>query len=205
MISLRAALYGLVDRPEPESTELTDASSRTVTRHVIALLILSCGLPLISEALVSGSLYGLPSTWPTRVGYMFFWAQFAVAAVVFGWLSWLVIARTPLSRVAPGQRLVQRGAAVFAGAAAMFGTAPFPSAFARLVGQTALPCGLAWLALELCRAHGVSLRITLPRTPVERLRDWEITWLVFLACLAGGVASFLLLHLIRWTGIDVPS
>jgi hypothetical protein len=204
MISLRAALLDMVDRPELEPAELTNAPSRTVMRHVISLLLLACGLPLVAGALIFGSLYGLPSTWPTQVGYMFFWAQFTVAAVVFGWLSWLVIARTPLSRVTPRQRLTQRGAAVLAGAAAMYGTAPFPSTFARLVGQTVLTCVLAWLALELCRAHGVSLRITLPRTPVERLRDWEITRLVFLACFAGGAAAFLLLHLIRWTGIDVP-
>jgi len=83
MISFRAALFGPVDRPEPEPSELTDASSRTVLRQVIALLLLACAPPLVSEALI--------------VGYMFFWGQFAIAAVVFLWLSWLVIARTPLS------------------------------------------------------------------------------------------------------------
>lgn len=204
MISLRAALLGPVDRPEPEPSELTDSSSRTVLRQVIALLLLACAPPLVSEALIDGSLYGLPSSWPMRVGYMFFWGQFAIAAVVFLWLSWLVIARTPLSRATPRQRLVQRGAAVLGGAAAMLGTAPFPSPLAGLVGQTVFTCVLAWLALELCRTHAVSLRTSLPRTAVERLRDWKIAGLAFTACIAGGFLSFLLLHLIRWTGVGVP-
>jgi hypothetical protein len=204
MISLRAALFGPVDRPEPEPSELTDASSRTVLRQVIALLLLACAPPLVSEALIVGSLYGLPSSWPMRVGYMFFWGQFAIAAVVFWWLSRLVIARTPLSRVTPRQRLVQRGAAVLGGAAAMLGTAPFPSPLAGLVGQTVFTCVLAWLALELCRTHAVSLRTSLPRTAVERLRDWKIADLVLNACIAGGFVSFLLLLLIRWTGVHGP-
>ncbi|MFD4560525.1 hypothetical protein ACFWP5_40475 [Streptomyces sp. NPDC058469] len=206
MISLRAALSAPVERPEPQPQppELTDAPSRTVLRHVIALLLLACGPPLVAEALTTGSLFGLPSTWPARVGYMFFWAQFTVAAVVFWWLCRLVIARTPLSRVTPRQRLIQRGAAVLGGAAAMLGTAPFPSKLAGLVGQTVFTCVLAWLALELCRTHAVSLRTALPRTAVERLRDWKITGLVFNACIAGGFLSFLLLHLIRWTGTAVP-
>jgi len=86
----------------------------------------------------------------------------------------------------------------------MLGTAPFPSPLAGLVGQTVFTCVLAWLALELCRTHAVSLRTSLPRTAVERLRDWKIAGLVLNACVAGGFLSFLLLCLIRWTGVGVP-
>ncbi|WP_406126901.1 hypothetical protein [Streptomyces sp. NBC_00989] len=200
----RIALSGLVGRPSPEPSVLTDAPARQVMRHAIGLLLLACCFPLIVTALTSGHLYGLPLSVSTRTRYAAIWTQFTVAAVIFWWLCWLVFARTPLSRVTPRQRLLQRGAAVLAGAAGMYATAPFPIPLAQVVGSAVFGCVLAWLALEVCRAHRVSLRIALPRTAVERLRDWEITQLVLAVCIAGGALSFLLLHLIRWTGAGVP-
>ena len=200
----RIALSELVGRPSPEPSVLTDAPARQVVRHAIGLLVLACWFPLIVTALASGHLYGLPLSLTTRTRYVVIWTQFTVAAVVFWWLCWLVFARTPLSRVTLRQRLLQRGAAVLAGAAGMYATAPFPIALAQVVGNAVFGCVLAWLALEVCRAHRVSLRVALPRTAVERLRDWEITKLVLYVCIAGGALSFLLLHLIRWTGAGVP-
>ncbi|MCX5233925.1 hypothetical protein OG824_01565 [Streptomyces prunicolor] len=191
-------------RPSPEPSVLTDAPARQVMRHAIGLLILACWFPLIVTAVTSGHLYGLPLSVTTRTRYVVIWTQFTVAAVVFWWLCWLVFARTPLSQVTPRQRLLQRGAAVLAGAAGMYATAPFPNALAQVVAHAVFGCVLAWLTLEVCRAHRVSLRITLPRTAVERLRDWEITQQVLAVCIAGGALSFLLLHLIRWTGAGVP-
>lgn len=132
------------------------------------------------------------------------YTQFSVATIVFWWLCWLVFARTPLSRVTPRQRLLQRAAAVLAGAAGMYATAPFPNALAQGAGQAVFACVLGWLALELCRTHRVSLRTSLPRTAVERLRDWQIANLVLTVSIAGGVLSFLLIHLIRWSGTDMP-
>jgi len=201
---LRNALSDLLRRPSPEPSVLTDAPARQVVRHVIGLLLLACWFPLIVTALTSGHLYGLSLSLSTPTRYAVIWTQFTVAAVVFWWLCWLVFARTPLSRVTPRQRLLQRGAAVLAGAAGMYATAPFPIPLAQVVGNDVFGCALAWLALEVCRAHRVPLRVTLPRTAVERLRDWEITQLVLTVCIAGGALSFLLLHLIRWTGAGVP-
>ncbi|WP_329555220.1 hypothetical protein [Streptomyces sp. NBC_00696] len=198
------ALSDLLRRPSPEPSVLTDAPARQVVRHTIGLLILACWFPLIVTAVTSGHLYGLSLSLSTRTRYVAIWTQFTVAAVVFWWLCWLVFARTPLSRVTPRQRLLQRGAAVLAGAAGMYATAPFPIPLAQVVGNDVFGCALAWLALEVCRAHRVPLRVTLPRTAVERLRDWEITQLVLTVCIAGGALSFLLLHLIRWTGAGVP-
>ncbi|MFJ9901153.1 hypothetical protein ACIQPR_48410 [Streptomyces sp. NPDC091280] len=200
----RLALLDLSDRPAPEPAALTDAPSGRVMRQVIALLLLACGSSLIGEALTCGSLYGLPWTWSVQAGYRLFWVRFGVAAVVFFWLAGLVIARTPLSRVTPRQRLLQRGAAVLSASVAMFGTAPFVSALAQLVGQSVGACVLAWLALEVCRAHRVPVRIAFPRTAPERLRDWDIAFLVLIACVAGGATSFLLAQLIRYSGLDVP-
>ena len=36
------------------------------------------------------------------------------------------------------------------------------------------------------------------------MRDWQISITVLYVCIGGGVLSFLLVHLIRWTGADVP-
>ena len=199
------ALLDLVaDRLDPEPPVLTDAPARRVIRHVIGLLLLACCFPLIVVAFTAGPLYGLSLSLSARARHAVICTQFSVAAIVFWWLCWLVFARTPLSRVTPRQRLLQRSAAVLAGAAGMFATAPFPIALAQVVSHSVSGCVLAWLALEVCRTHRVSLRVALPRTAAERLRDWEITRLVFLVCVAGGFLSFLLLHLIRSTGIGVP-
>lgn len=201
---IRIALSDLMRRPSPKLSVLTDAPARQVVRHAIGLLLLACCFPLIVTALTSGHLYGLPLSLTTRTRYTAIWTQFTVAAVVFWWLCWLVFARTTLNQVTPRQRLLHRGAAALAGAAGMYATAPFPIPIAQVVGNDVFACALAWLALEVCRAHRVPLRIALPRTAVERLRDWEITQLVLTVCIAGGALSFLLLHLIRWTGAGVP-
>lgn len=198
------ALLGLPDRPDPEPSELTDTSARRVVRHVIVLLLLACYFPLAVTAVTSGHLYGLSLSLTTQTRYAVIYGQFSVATIVFWWLCWLVFARTPLSRVTPRQRLLQRGAAVLAGAAGMCSAAPFSIVLAQVVGQDVFGCVLAWLALEVCRTHRVSLRIALPRTAVERLRDWQITITVLYVCIGGGVLSFLLIHLIRWTGAGVP-
>ncbi|MFF5307617.1 hypothetical protein ACFY5F_50595 [Streptomyces sp. NPDC013161] len=200
----RIALLDPFGRPSSEPSVLTDAPARQVVRHVIGLLVLACWFPLMATAVTSGHLYGLPLSLTTRTRYVVIWTQFTAAAVVFWWLCWLVFARTPLSQVTPRQRLLQRGAAALAAAAGMYATAPFPIALAQVVGNAVFSCVLAWLALEVCRAHRVTLRVALPRTAVERLRDWEITKLVLTVCIAGCALSFLLLHLIRWTGAGVP-
>ncbi|MFJ6901510.1 hypothetical protein [Streptomyces hokutonensis] len=198
------ALLDLMDRPNPEPSELTDAPARRVVRHVIGLLLLACYFPLAVTAVTSGHLYGLSLSLTTRTRYAVIYGQFSVATVVFWWLCWLVFTRTLLSRVTPRQRLLQRGAAVLAGAAGMYAAVPFSIAHAQVVGHAVFGCVMAWLALEVCRAHRVSLRTTLPRTAVERLRDWQITITVLYVCVVGGVLSFLLVHLIRWTGAGVP-
>ena len=204
MKSLHVALLDLPDRPAPEPSEQTDAPARRVVRHVIGLLLLACYFPLAVTAVTSGHLYGLSLSLTTQTRYAVIYGQFSVATIVFWWLCWLVFTRTLLSRVTPRQRLLQRGAAVLAGAAGMYATAPFPIPLAQVVGHDVFGCVLAWLALEVCRTHRVSLRIALPRTAVERLHDWQITITVLYVCVGGGVLSFLLIHLIRWTGAGVP-
>lgn len=198
------ALLDHLERPVAVPSPVTDAPARRVVRDAVGLLLLACGLPLVSEAMTLGDMYGLPWEWTTQGMYMMVWAQYGVAVVVFWWLSWLVIARTPLSQVTPGRRLLQRGAAVLGGAVAIYATAPFPSVLARVFGQSVYACVLAWLALEVCRRHGVPLDLARPRTAVDRLRDWDITQLVFFTCVAGGGLTFLLVQLVHWTKIDVP-
>ena len=204
MKSLHVALLDLTDRPAPEPSEQTDAPTRRVVRHVIGLLLLGCYFPLAVTAVTSGHLYGLSLSLSAQTRYAVIYGQFTVATIVFWWLCWLVFTRTLLSRVTPRQRLLQRGAAVLAGAAGMYSAAPFSIALAQVVGHDVFGCVLAWLALEVCRTHRVSLRIALPRTAVERLRDWQITITVLYVCIGGGALSFLLIHLIRWTGAGVP-
>ncbi|MFJ4836327.1 type II CAAX prenyl endopeptidase Rce1 family protein [Streptomyces sp. NPDC088747] len=161
------------------------------------LLLLACILPLAGTALIAGAAYGVK--WAQPVAGL---AHFGAAVIVFFWLSWTVIARTTLARVTRRRRLLERGAAVLCGAAAMFMAAPFSSALARNAGQTVFGCVLAWLAIEVARAHGARLGGSLPATASQRLREWQIAHWVLVACLAGGVFAFLVVQLLASTGLS---
>ncbi|MEV7393962.1 hypothetical protein [Streptomyces sp. NPDC091215] len=132
--------------------------------------------------------------------------HFAAGAVVFFWLSWLVISRTSLDRVSQGSRLCQRGAVVICGAMSMCATALAPSTIGQRGALAMSGCTLAWLALEVCRAHGVSPLTRFPTSAADRLRDWRIAGAVVLTCVAGGDLANLLTVLLGWADIaGVPS
>jgi hypothetical protein len=169
--------------------------------QVVVLLLITSFRPLVIGVLQVAQMYGvrwapddLRWVWP---------CQLAAGTVVFFWLSWLVIARTTLDRVSQPRRLLQRGSAVACGAVAMYAAVPVPAtaAFQREVALTVFNCTVAWLALEVCRAHGVAPGARLPVTAAERLGDWRIGFAALLAC-ASASLCILLLALLRWINID---
>ncbi|WP_123972742.1 hypothetical protein [Streptomyces sp. Ag109_O5-1] len=125
--------------------------------------------------------------------------EFVLGMVVFFWLSGLVIARTTLDRVSQPRRLAVRGAAAVCGAVSMYAAGLVPY---RQVALIVSGCTAAWLALEVCRAHGVSPTAWLPATARDRLRDWRIATAALLACMAGGGLTKLLVVLLGWADID---
>ncbi|MFF3378130.1 hypothetical protein ACFYXF_34905 [Streptomyces sp. NPDC002680] len=191
----------LTARPRVETgSPLPGPSTRRVSVHVIGLLLLASLLPLTSGAAIVSDMYGVP--WGRREALVLVIAQTGAAALVFFWLALRVIARTPLDRGSPRQRLLQRGAAVTCGIAAMY-TAATPLTPSRVaLGPAVFGCVLAWLTLEVCRAHGVPLGTGLPATATQRLHEWRIAGSTLYACGFGGLCVTVLTLLVRWTGID---
>ncbi|MEU9405137.1 hypothetical protein AB0E08_05420 [Streptomyces sp. NPDC048281] len=166
--------------------------------QVIALLLLTCFRTLVIGALDVADMYGV--RWATDDLRWIRPCEFVIGMVVFFWLSGLVIARTTLDRVSQPRRLAVRGAAVVCGAASMYSAGLVPY---RLVALTVSGCTAAWLALEVCRAHGVSPTAAwFPATARDRLRDWRIAGAALLACMVGGGLAKLLVILLRWADID---
>ncbi|MFM9538662.1 hypothetical protein ACKI1I_42565 [Streptomyces turgidiscabies] len=174
--------------------------TRRVTTHVIGLLVLASLLPLPSGASMASAMYDAP--WGQREALVLVVAQAGAAVVVFFWLAWKVIARTTLDRVTQRQRLLQRGAAVTCGITAMYTAATPLSAFRSSLALAVFGCVLAWLALEVCREHGIPLGTGLPATAAGRLHDWKIAANTLYACGAGAGCAMVLTLLVRWTGIE---
>lgn len=178
----------------------TNTSAARVYGQAITLLIIVCFRPLVLGVLQVAEMYGV--RWAPHDLRWVWRCQFTAGMVVFLWLSWLVIARTTLDRVSQRCRLAQRGAAVVCGAVAMYAAVPTSQLLQRQVALTVFSCTVAWLALEVCQAHGVSPLTRLPATAAERLRDWRIAHAAFLACVTGGGLCILLVVLLRRIDID---
>ncbi|MDX3024958.1 hypothetical protein [Streptomyces acidiscabies] len=178
----------------------TGTPAARVYTQLIALLSLACFRPVAVGVLDVADMYGV--RWERHELRWIVVAQFAVGTVVFVWLCWLVIARTPLDRVSPRSRLIQRGIAVVCGAVTMYAAAPSPHVLQRTAALAVAGCTVAWLAVEICRTHGVSLVNRRPPTAAERLTVWQITGASAYVCLAGGALGLLSHQFLRWLGIE---
>ncbi|MEU6230528.1 hypothetical protein [Streptomyces sp. NPDC047042] len=175
-----------------------------MTVHVIGLLLLASLLPLASATAMVSAMYGVP--WGRREALVLVIAQAGAAVVVFFWLAWRVIARTPLDRVSQRRRLLQRGAAVACAIVAMYTAATPLSVLRADLGKAVFGCVLAWLALEVCRDHDVLVGTGLPTTATQRLHEWKIAGNTLYACGVGALTVTVLTLLGRWFGIDgVPA
>ncbi|MFJ6705663.1 MULTISPECIES: hypothetical protein [unclassified Streptomyces] len=173
----------------------TDAPAGRVYAQVVALLVLVSFRPLASDVLYSAAAYGVRWT-PEDLRWIRV-CEFVLGGWVFFWLSALVIARTTLDQVSCRRRLMVRGAAVLCGAVSMYAAGLVPC---RRTAITVFGCTVAWLAWEVCRAHGVCPAGWFPATARDRLRDWRIATAVSLVCIAAGGLSKLLTGLL--TDID---
>ncbi|ELP61480.1 hypothetical protein PV735_31990 [Streptomyces turgidiscabies] len=179
---------------------LPQLSVRRASVHVTGLLLLASMVPVTSGMARASAMYGAP--WGRRVFLAFVAAQVAAAVIVFFWLAWRVIARTTLTQVTQRQRLLQRAAAVACGIAAMYTAATPLSVLRADLGMAMFGCVVAWLALEVCRDHGVLIGTGFPATATQRLHDWKIAGNVICACGFGAFSATALTFLVRWTGID---
>ncbi|MFF0628053.1 hypothetical protein [Streptomyces sp. NPDC004296] len=162
-------------------------------------LVVIAGLQPIADGLLTfADLYGSPA--PPRLIHAVEVGQISAATALFAWLALRVIHRTTLDRVSPRRRLLERGAAVTIGALAIY--TAMPAAGLQLVGVAVFGVAVTWLALEVCRAHGLPLdRPTAPADRTEKL--WSVAPLAFGACLAGGTATALLLTALGGAGVPV--
>lgn len=186
--------------PGMASVTLHGAAARRALRHAAGLLLLA-SLPSVLDAMVKlGRLYGV--AWPQRTFHCLNVINCAVAAAVFFWLAWTVIGRTTLDRVTQRRRLVQRGAAVLCGTATLYAAAPgdgFGSLDGAIFGVT-----LAWLALEVCRSHGIVLERASGETDPRRrrARTWDLSERAFVVCLLGPLAASVLLLPLRLLDLE---
>ncbi|MEU2359905.1 hypothetical protein ACFU90_03475 [Streptomyces noursei] len=162
-------------------------------------LVVIAGLqPIANGLLTFADLYGSPA--PPRLIHAVEVGQISAATALFAWLALRVIHRTTLDRVSRRRRLLERGAAVTIGALAIY--TAMPAAGLQLVGVAVFGVAVAWLALEVCRAHGLPLdRPTAPADRTEKF--WSVAPLAFGACLAGGTATALLLTALSGAGVPV--
>lgn len=179
---------------------LQDAAARRVLRHAGGLLLLASAVPVADSAMGLGGLYDV--SWPPRTFHYLDVMRVIVALVVFFWLAWTVIARTTLDRVTWRWRLIQRGAAVLCGTAALYAATPEAS-FGNLDG--AISAGtLAWLAWEVCRSHGVVLERASDETDPQRrrARTWDLSERAFAVCFAGTLAASVLMWPLRLLDLE---
>ncbi|MDX2826264.1 hypothetical protein PV416_35655 [Streptomyces ipomoeae] len=188
----------------PQSPQAAAADSTPPGLKIVSaagLLILACITPLYNAVLAAGAMYDVQ--WTPNAVRPLHQLQFYAAVIVFWWLCLRVIARTTLDRVPKRQRLLQRGAAVLAGAAAIIAAKPTTSLLEGQAGRAVYACVLAWLTLEVCKAHGTPLD-TSPRlaTTEQRRETWQLTGQAFMACVNGGAAAGILVIVLRFLDID---
>ncbi|MFI1204856.1 hypothetical protein ACH4VR_36425 [Streptomyces sp. NPDC020883] len=165
--------------------------------HLGGLVALAGLQPLASGLLRLSGLYG--AHWPPRVFHALEVGQLLAATALFFWLASCVIGRTTLDRVSPRRRLLERGAAVAVGALAIY--TAMPAAALPRAGVAIFGIAVAWLALEVCRTHGLPLER--PSAPTGHAETWSIAQYAFLACAVGGATTALLRAALGWSGVPV--
>ncbi|GHA38786.1 hypothetical protein GCM10010372_43690 [Streptomyces tauricus] len=70
------------------------------------------------------------------------------------------------------------------------------------LGHPLFGCTVAWLALEVCRAHGVVLDNGFPATAKQRLRSWRTALLTVVFCALTGFSFSYLVVLFRHLAIE---
>ncbi len=174
---------------------LHGAAGRRALLQAGGLLVLGSITPLFNAVWQLGDLYDVP--WPQRMSHYDTLIRVGVGVNVFFWLAWVVIARTTLDRVSPRKRMLHRCAAVGSGAIAL--CAADPDRGLGFVGTVATGVTFAWLALEVCRSHGITLEKTSREEDPGRRRahTWLLGEKAFYACAAGGVLAYLGMQALR--------
>ncbi|WNZ14954.1 hypothetical protein [Streptomyces sp. 11x1] len=129
------------------------------------------------------------------------WVRFGSALIVTLWLAGLIMARTTAH--SQRQRIPRLLGFGLSSLFFLYTTAPASTTLAQHLGNAVYGCTLAWLAVEVCRAHGVRLRHGFPLADGgQRRRTWMVTSLSYLIC---AIWSFLFTHTVaglRAVGIN---
>ncbi|MFI1408925.1 hypothetical protein ACH4Y0_03160 [Streptomyces sp. NPDC020707] len=174
----------------PESTVTLPAADTRPGRllgQLAAVLTLACLCMLAMGAVHVSRMYG--ARWEPRDLEWINVAGFITSVIAAVWLIRLA-----------GPSAVRAGAAAVLGTATVFVSIPgFPYPD---LGQPLFGCTVGWLALNVCRAHGVVLDNGFPATPTQRLRLWRATVLSAVFCAATGYSFGYLVRFFRWLSID---
>ncbi|MDX3523351.1 hypothetical protein [Streptomyces scabiei] len=197
----RLVPYCPVASPDgPGADEFASGTRRLLVNAGVLLLLASC-VSLTKVTLFADGMdgeQGLPSSLVDCV-------QSSAALIGVLWLALLVCSRTSLGD-SPGARRprLRHRLAVSAGVlVVVYATTPAAGALGQQAGRAVYACVLAWLAVEVCRGHGLPLRAGfLVADARQRRQTWHITSQAFLWCLAGTLATTLVARVLLASGID---
>ncbi|MBQ0852883.1 CPBP family intramembrane metalloprotease [Streptomyces sp. BH-SS-21] len=185
-------------RPKAAVFSLTATSAGRVLGELAGLLLLASLTGLINGAAMVAAIYGVQ--W--EVSDLLGMTQLACSAVLGAWLTWRVRQR-PDPKGTPRWWPPLRTPAAGVLALTVFFTAiPIDSMLHDDVGPALFGCAVAWLAVEVCRAHGVWADNGAPYTAVQRLHAWQIAQMGFVACAATGFLFGWLAMFFLWIGPD---
>ncbi|MFE4829901.1 hypothetical protein [Streptomyces sp. NPDC056672] len=213
--TVRPAQPAPTDAPTTQRAPAANAMSRIDpspkgSRHAYAdlwILLLITGWPPLSNSVVQFA--GLCGLQDPRLWQIVTHGGVAAAAATFLWLCYLVIGRTPWNRRRPVRRLAIRSTAAITGATHLYTSFPAADDFPLWLVSVLRSATVAWLALEVCRSHGITparLGICPPgaRTPAGRLEAWHIGKGAVVACVMGGGAALVLLWGLRQIPLGLP-
>ncbi|MBQ0855444.1 hypothetical protein J8N05_45580 [Streptomyces sp. BH-SS-21] len=128
--------------------------------------------------------------------------QLACSAVLGAWLTWRVRQRRDSKGTPRWWPQLRTRAAGLLSTTVFFTAIPVDDMLHDDVGPALFGCAVAWLAVEVCRAHGVWADNGAPYTTVQRLHAWQIAQMGFVACAAAGFLFGWLATLLLWIGPD---
>ncbi|MFS8201048.1 hypothetical protein ACLVWQ_20450 [Streptomyces sp. CWNU-52B] len=170
---------------------------RRVLAELAGLLFLACFAGLANGVTIVAGMYGVH--WDPRDLRWIDAVHVGCAVVASVWLARWEFVRSAGDRVPPSHWWRFR-ASIALGLATVCTAVPDPGVLHRDVGPALFGCVVAWLAVELCRAHQVWPDNGLPVTAARRRDDWKIGGAGFLACYATGLLFSLLVLLFRSVG-----
>ncbi|MFF3489351.1 hypothetical protein ACFYXC_39865 [Streptomyces sp. NPDC002701] len=151
--------------------------------ELTGLLFLATVVSLAGAAVKAASLYG--ARW--EISELIKVAQVLASYMVGAWLTWLVLRQPAPHGAWPWWRPLRGPAAGVLAVAISCLSMPVAGSLNQKVGPALFACAVAWLAVEICRSHGLHLGSRAPYTPLQQFQRWNVAEANLIACAATGL------------------